>query len=219
MSLIKFKRICSVCGKEVVGRQRKYCSKACYKKRVKEMVLERNRERYHTDPEYRKRKIKQNSIHHYNLYHNDAEYRANILEKMRERYQNDIEYKEGSKERKRKRYRRIRGIPEDSKLFKESSIEIIIRKWLQDVGIEFEQEFYINLENLTCTYVDFFIEPNICLYCDGVYWHGSKCSETQERDKRICLSLEDMGYYVTRLSEMEILDGVRPVELLEMING
>jgi len=121
-------------------------------------------------------------------------------------------------ERKRRHYRDVRGLPEDWDLSKESSIEAIMRKWLQESGIEFIQQHFIDLEDSTWTRVDFYIpEANVCLYCDGDYWHGPLKPEKQESDTRINKTLEVMGYNVIRMTETEILEGNRPWWIGELI--
>ena len=123
-------------------------------------------------------------------------------------------------EYKRKRYRRSRGVPEDWDLSRESAIEVIMRRWLQESGIEFVQHHFINLEDATKTHVDFYIpEANICLYCDGDYWHGPERPDIQERDARINKALEGMGYSVVRMTEAEILEGNRPWWIGELISA
>jgi very-short-patch-repair endonuclease len=95
-----------------------------------------------------------------------------------------------------------------------------MRRWLQESDIEFIQQYSINLENSTCTHVDFYIpELNICLYCDGDYWHGPKRPDIQERDAKINRILEGMGYSIVRMTETEILDGNRPWWIGELISS
>lgn len=90
---------------------------------------------------------------------------------------------------------------------KDTSIEIIIRDWLFKNNIDFKLQHFIRFDN-GYTLVDFFVKPNICLYCDGDYWHS--LPEVQERDIRQNESLSAMGYNVIRLSGTEILNGIRP---------
>lgn len=78
---------------------------------------------------------------------------------------------------------------------KNTSIEIKIRNLLILNKIPFiEQKPLINR-----TIVDFFIEPNICIYCDGTYWHS--LPKTIIRDKKINEILDFLGYKVIRLNE------------------
>jgi len=212
-------KICVVCGKELPKYRRICCSDICSKERK----LKRDRERRNTF-EYRKRdkershrRYKENSEYREDQnrkkrekYHNNSEFRENKNRRQRERYYNDFEYRENKLEQDRRKYRRDLGLPENADLHKESGLEIITREWLQENDIEFITQYYINLRMLGAnwTHVDFFIEPNICLYSDGNYYHGSEA--IQERDARINKALESGGYNVIRLSETEILNGIRP---------
>ena len=239
-------KFCVVCGKSLTGNQRKLCSDKCRKVREKECaheyyqnnpekakersrkryrnnpekILEKRRKRYRNNPEKEKeqqRKYRLNNREKINeserkRYLNNRE---KIKKQRREQRQNNLEEK---REYDYKQYRLSRGLPEDWDLSRESSIEVIMRRWLQESDIEFVQHHFINLENSTRTYVDFYFpEANVCLYCDGDYWHGPKRPDILERDARINRALETMGHIVIRLSESDILAGVRPVEILEMI--
>jgi DNA mismatch endonuclease (patch repair protein) len=63
---------------------------------------------------------------------------------------------------------------------------------------------------------DIFIEPNICLFVDGCYWHGckqcfpNKLNEVQikniERDHRIHYELNLKGFQVIRVLEHDIMN-------------
>lgn len=92
-----------------------------------------------------------------------------------------------------------------------SSIELMLRKALNKIGIEFEPHKKL----LNITEVDIFIEPNIVIYCDGDYWHAnpSKYNYNEldnnqedhvERDTRNNILLEEKGYIVLRFWESEI---------------
>ena len=261
-------KLCVVCGKSLVGSQRKLCSdRECHKERRKETVRKYyqnnweklrvyNRERYQNNLEKergrsrecsRKHRLKnsekiaeykrkyrhnnQEKIAKYRCeYHRknreklnnyNREYRQNNCEKLKEsNHKYYYSNQEKKRENRRKYYRRTRGLPEDCDLSHPSSIELIMKQWLQDSSIEFTEQQYINLRafGANWTRVDFFIEPNICLYSDGgigTYYHGTK--DVQERDDRINKALEEGGHIVIRLSESDILTGVRPVEILELI--
>ena len=211
--MIKF---CIVCGKELTGKQRILCfdkechreRKKCYDHEYRQDNVERIKER---DREYQQNNRERIREQKHGYYQDNQEkikglrreYYWNNQENSREYYQNN---REKTLENDHKRYRKSRGLPEDADLHKESSIEIIMREWLQENNIEFIPEYYIDLENLTWTHVDFYIPVlNICLYCDGDYWHS--LLEVQERDIRINKALEEMGYRVIRLTETEILEG------------
>jgi len=49
---------------------------------------------------------------------------------------------------------------------------------------------------------DLFIKPNICVFCDGDYWHNLPGSK--EKDLRVTKKLEDDGYKVLRFWEKDI---------------
>lgn len=239
-------KVCVVCGKELAGRQTKLCSdRECYREWKKERGREyrqnnpeKVKEQQH---KYRRnnlekikecnRKYHQNNLekikeHKRKYYQGNQErekersrlYYLNNHERMkrqkRENYQNNAERK---KARSRANYRHSRGLPKDWDLSRESSIEVIMKRWLQDSDIAFVEQYYINLEGINYTKVDFFIEPNICLYCDGDYWHGPERPDIQERDTEQDRVLASMGYSVIRMTETVILAGARPIEILEII--
>lgn len=87
----------------------------------------------------------------------------------------------------------------------ETDIEVEIEEWLINKKICFVKQK--PLEKITI--VDFFIEPNICVYADGDYWHSLEL--TKKRDERINKELLNKGYKVIRLSGSEIKKGVRPI--------
>lgn len=189
-------KFCVVCGKQLIGKQRKLCSdEKCHresKKEQRQIYYQNNRDgilnygfKYYQD--HREKRIEY-----------QRGYRQDNPEKVKEylsRY-----------------YRRSCGLPEDSDLVKESNIEVIIEKWLQESDIEFEQQYFINFEGKSWTRVDFYIpEVNMCLYVDGNYWHS--LPGIQERDTKINKTLEEKGYNVIRMTEAEILEGNRPWEL------
>jgi very-short-patch-repair endonuclease len=212
-------KFCIICGKLLTGRQIKLCSdKECYKKRKYERELIYHQNNLKKIKEYQKgyqHDYYQNnrerwSKHNREYYQNNREnLNKRDRERKRERYQNDPEFRKSSNKRDHEQYRRSRGLPEDCDLRKESSIEKIMRGWLEKFNIEFIEQYYINLENSTWTRVDFYIpELNICLYVDGNYWHS--LPERQESDIRINKALEEMRYKIIRMTETEILEGNRP---------
>lgn len=233
-------RQCIVCEKELSGNQRKFCSNICKNRdynirkceryhnddEYREKMLREQHEKYHNDETYRERKIKRD-IMRVREKRKDPAYREEVKRRDRKRKQEkhkDLEWREKVNERTRKcmkvNYRRSRGLPEDCNLTKESSIETIMKRWLLESDIDFVQHYYIDLKNSTRTWVDFFIpEPNICLYCDGDYWHGPERPDIQERDARINKALEAMGHSVVRMSETEIVEGNRPWWIGELISA
>lgn len=97
---------------------------------------------------------------------------------------------------------------------KDTGIEIIIKKWLTENNIAFTPQYPTKH-----TLVDFFILPNICLFTDGDYWHGTRFPKRQIKDKIITSNLIEEGYMVIRLWESDIQKGKRPLEILEYANN
>lgn len=90
-------------------------------------------------------------------------------------------------------------------------IELVIMHWLIENQIVFKKQYVIEYDD-TYTVPDFFIEPNICLYCDGNIWHNKFAAK--KKDKKQNKGLKRLNYKVIRLKGPEIKDGVRPVELI-----
>ena len=90
----------------------------------------------------------------------------------------------------------------------DTDIELIIEGWLVRNNIKHEKQK--NIEGVSIP--DFFIEPNICIYADGDYWHGLE--KVKKRDKWINGQLKGRGYNVIRILGSAIKSGVRPNELL-----
>lgn len=88
-----------------------------------------------------------------------------------------------------------------------TDIEIILENWLIENNIIYEKQ-----KEILKSYPDFFIEPNICLYADGDYWHDRP--ERKIKDEAINTRLRENGYVVIRLKGSEIINGKRPTELL-----
>jgi len=76
---------------------------------------------------------------------------------------------------------------------KNTSIETAIQDGLKALGIPFEQHRYI-----TGT-PDLFIEPNICIFADGIYWHTKP--RVIKHDKLVNKELTSQGYIVLRFLE------------------
>lgn len=96
-------------------------------------------------------------------------------------------------------------------LRKDTSIEIKLQEQLKKLGL-----FFITHKSiLNITQPDIFIEPNICIFVDGCWWHG--CEQCFNRnkfpnwiltrqiiDKSITTKLRESGYVVLRFWEHEI---------------
>ena len=189
-------KYCVMCGAVLPAYKMKCCSELCslqYKKQYSKQWRERNSEYVKQYCEENNERLRQYDKQYY------------------------LENREHKKQQKRRRYRKERGLPEDWDLSRESTIEVIMRRWLQDFNVNFIKQHYINLKVLGAnwTRVDFFIEPNICLYSDGDYHHGLEIA--RERDVKINKALEAGDYIVIRISESDILTGIRPIEILELV--
>lgn len=76
---------------------------------------------------------------------------------------------------------------------------------------------------------DFFIEPNICIFEDGCYYHGCKKHNSKKtllteipqtslkRDKFVNRTLKDQGYKVIRIWEHDVLNN--PTKCIKKIRG
>ena len=89
-----------------------------------------------------------------------------------------------------------------------TDIEILMDEWLNNSGLEYESQKPL----CDVTIADFFVEPNIAIYCDGDYWHN--LPKNRQRDSFVNRTLRTNGYRVIRLWGSEIKRGARPVELL-----
>jgi DNA mismatch endonuclease (patch repair protein) len=79
---------------------------------------------------------------------------------------------------------------------KDTSIEVALQNGLRERGIAFETHKPIYGQP------DIFIEPNICIFADGEYWHSRP--EVKERDAEVNRILTERGYRVLRFWEHEI---------------
>lgn len=79
---------------------------------------------------------------------------------------------------------------------KDTSIEVALQNALKEKGIEFEKHKPIFGQP------DIFIEPNICIFADGDYWHNLE--KSKKRDAEVNITLQLMGYKVIRLWEHDI---------------
>jgi len=97
---------------------------------------------------------------------------------------------------------------------RQSKLEDIIADWLDTLSIEYIRQYSIT-DDIIATSVDFFMEPNICLYIDGDYWHSlSENRENYTRDILQNIYLPLLGYTVYRITESDILAGYRPFGII-----
>lgn len=87
---------------------------------------------------------------------------------------------------------------------KDTSIEIKMESELTRRGIVFKKQHPIWQAR---TVPDFFIEPNICIYCDGDYWHN--LPDIKSKDERQNFSLNFLGYKIYRFWEHEINSSIK----------
>ena len=79
---------------------------------------------------------------------------------------------------------------------RDTSIEVKMQNILKENNIEFEKHKAIVGQP------DIFIKPNICIFCDGDYWHNRP--ERKNRDKYVNRKLKEQGYNVLRFWEHTI---------------
>jgi len=79
---------------------------------------------------------------------------------------------------------------------KDSSIEVFMQEELDRRNIKYKKHVAFFGQP------DLFIEPNICIFCDGDYWH--KYPNGRKRDKKVNKKLEDEGFQVIRFWGREI---------------
>jgi very-short-patch-repair endonuclease len=87
---------------------------------------------------------------------------------------------------------------------KDTKIEVALQKTFKKEKIKFIK--HVNILNLTQP--DIFIEPNVCVYADGDYWHGPDFPERQKKDIQITSKLRHSGFSVFRFKEHKIKQNV-----------
>ena len=88
---------------------------------------------------------------------------------------------------------------------KDTKPEKILQNILSLKGIKFKKHKQFKVDK-TYHPVDIFIEPNICIEVDGVYWHS--LPKQVKRDKKINKSLSKQGMNVLRFTDKQILRDV-----------
>jgi DNA mismatch endonuclease (patch repair protein) len=86
--------------------------------------------------------------------------------------------------------------PIQSFKFSDTDIELAIQKILTENRIGFETQAHVFGRP------DVFIKPNICIFCDGDYWH--RLPRALIRDKEVNECLTQNGFIVLRFWEKEI---------------
>ena len=82
----------------------------------------------------------------------------------------------------------------------DTSIEIKIEQELLKRKIKFKKQYPIWQAR---TIPDFFIEPNICIFADGDYWHSLPHQKQKDKDRTFWLNF--LGFKVYRFWEYEII--------------
>lgn len=85
-----------------------------------------------------------------------------------------------------------------------TDIERIMEVWLIGKGFVFEKQRGFLIRPFA-TVVDFLVEPNIIIYCDGDYWHRGFMKRRKDQLQK--KALEAMGYRVYRISGSRLKDG------------
>jgi len=85
--------------------------------------------------------------------------------------------------------------------FKDTSIEVALQNILKENNICFTTHKAILGQP------DIFIEPNICIFVDGDYWHNYPYG--RDKDKEVTRELTNQGYIVFRFWERDILDDLK----------
>ena len=97
---------------------------------------------------------------------------------------------------------------------KRTKPEIAVELFLLNNNIDYKAQYAIAVAH---TVLDFFLEPNICLYVDGTYWHNRP--GIQDRDKRQTEKLIANGYKVVRIWEHELRSPTWQQDLLAKIKS
>ena len=83
---------------------------------------------------------------------------------------------------------------------KDTSIELALQEELKKRNVQFQIHYPIKGQP------DIFIEPNICVFADGDYWHNYP--KGRPRDKNVTSYLKEKGYVVLRFWETDINNDV-----------
>lgn len=86
----------------------------------------------------------------------------------------------------------------------ETKPEKIFRGLLEELNISFTPQKKIYGTP------DFFIEPNVCIFVDGDYWHSSE--KSMKRDEEVDYYLIDSGFKVIRFKEKDILKNINKIK-------
>lgn len=135
--------------------------------------------------------------------------RSEVKEKIRQsvqyKFDTDIEYRQRvrdgtilgmSKPGARQRYLEGYSKRRNKYIYSNTSIELKMQNMLKLKQIDFQ------LQKAIIGIPDIFIEPNICIFCDGDYWHNRPGAH--ERDEYVNETLKEQGYQILRFWEHAI---------------
>ena len=109
---------------------------------------------------------------------------------------------------------------------KDTAIEIFMQKELEKRKIKFKKHIAIIGQP------DIFIEPNLCIFCDGDYWHANPlyvkesrivvrkktAKQIWENDKKVNNELNRRGFEILRFWESDIeKDVAKCVDVIEEV--
>ena len=134
--------------------------------------------------------------------------------KSQEKYKSSPEWRKANSERKKLYYKNHPEAKEKQRAIAikvrkklaigtETNIEKIMREELQRRKIEFEPQKVIG----DFTIVDFLVNKNIAVYCDGDYWHSIKGAK--EKDEMQVKRLTSLEYKVFRFKGSDIIKDVK----------
>lgn len=138
---------------------------------------------------YKNKGIKQSATMK-KLWEENPKYREENITNQKNRWKND----ESFRKRQLKILRKSRKNP--------SSIEKMFAKELENQNISYIPQMII----LNRYIVDFLVEDNICIECDGDFWHN--LPNIQKKDKIRDETLKSNGYVIFRFWQHEIIDDV-----------
>jgi len=93
-------------------------------------------------------------------------------------------------------------------IYSNTKIEIILQNLLKNEKIKYKTQIHTLIGT-----PDIFIEPNICIFADGDYWHNRE--EAKKKDKIVNKELQKRGYVVLRYWEHDIKE--KPTKCLRNI--
>ncbi len=142
------------------------------------------------------------------FYKNNDNARKRISERQKEYFKNNPE----AIERMRKRtIEYFKNNPEAVEIIRERRVKQVFP--IKDTKIEIRMQNALKERNIIFEkhkpifgQPDIFIEPNLCIFCDGDYWHN--LDKGKKRDKIVNKVLTEKGYILLRFWEHRINDNI-----------